>query len=286
MLRAVSPLILVMVLLAGCSDDPATVDDTAREEENGVDADVQPEGGFQEVETTVSTGGVTGVVVDEALRPVAGAAVQVVQAEEDQLTDEDGLFSFAGLEPGAYTLKVVAAGMLDVTQTVTVQAKTVTKVKVVLLAADGSTAPYHATYAFEGFIQASAGLATWGVVLFDPNSANATMCKCVFYFETDEPPVDLVYEAVWTETVDDPTDFGFYWELLTWEDGNVTGAASASPVYAVVPGSNYPPGHTQYKARLTGPWTFPAVQQSYDLYVTAFYRGHPPEGWSLVNGDT
>ncbi|HUR25847.1 MAG TPA: hypothetical protein VM327_07540 [Candidatus Thermoplasmatota archaeon] len=41
-----------------------------------------------------------------------------------------------------------------------------------------------------------------------------------------------------------------------------------------------------FKARLTGPWTFPAVQQSFDLYVTVFYRGHAPEGWSLVNGDT
>jgi hypothetical protein len=280
---AVAMLLIAAGLLAGCTQPAAVVDS---EDDSGVSPDVEPQSGFQPVQTTQSTGGITGVVVDEAIRPVSGAAVQLVQAGQDQRSDDDGLFAFAGLAQGAYTLRVSAAGMLSVTQTVTVQAESATKVKVVLLAADASSAPYHTTYAFRGYMEASAGLATWAVALFANDLANQSLCKCTFFFVTDDQPLDFVFEAVWTETVDDPTDFGFYWEFLTWEDNNVTGDASPSPVYAVIPASNYPPGHTHYKARLTGPWTFPTVQQSYDLYITAFYREHPPEGWSLVQGNT
>src|SRR5207253_406234 len=122
----------------------------------------QPQG-FQSVTVSPKTGGITGLVVDEAIRPLADARVLLVQSKLHNVTDSQGLFAFSGLEPGAVTLTVEKTGYVAVTQTVTVAAGAATKVKVVLLAAQTATSAYHQTYAYRGFIEASAAISGWAI---------------------------------------------------------------------------------------------------------------------------
>jgi hypothetical protein len=267
--------------LAGCAADDPSGDG----QPPGPSADTTT-AGFQDVATSAATGGITGVVTDEALHPLVDARVAIAQAQQDNATDSLGLFGFAGLEAGAYTLTVEKVGFLAVTQTVSVAAGDVTKVKVVLLAAPSDTSAYHVTYLFRGYIEASAGAASWAVeYALDPDGD--TMCACTFTFSVDEHPVDFVIEAVWDEALaDDPFGLGYYWDFATAENGNLSNGFSFSPLYVVAMGDEFPPGTLDYKVRLTGPWTWASVSQHYDLFVTVFYREHAPTGWSLVKGDT
>jgi hypothetical protein len=272
------------VLLAGCAGDPPASEGKAVDAENGAQ-DVADQG-FQEVETSVATGGITGVVVDEAIRPLADVNVTLVQASLHATTDAEGLFAFEGLEPGAYSLAVEASDYVAVMQTVTVEAETATKVKVVLISASAADGPYHTSYAFRGFMDAYVGLASWAVELFLEPVSNQTLCQCSFPITVDEHPVEFVLEGLWTESVPDASGLGWYWEFTTRDEGTVQSSFTQSPMYALVSGGDYPPENFDYTARLTGPWAGVLVQQHFDLYVTVFYRDHAPEGWSLLNGDT
>lgn len=277
-------MVALVVLLAGCAAAPEAGLDKSSDAENGVQgvADV----GFEEVDTTVATGGITGLVVDEAIRPLRGINVTLAQAGANRTTDAEGLFTFSDLEPGAFTLAVEGVGYVAVTQTVTVEADTVTKVKVVLLAISAADGPYHTTYAFRGFMDAYVGLASWAVELYVDPVSNQTLCQCSFPITVDEHPVEFILEGTWTESVPDASGLGWYWEFVTRDESKVQSAFTHSPMYALVSGGDFPPENLDYTARLTGPWAGVLVQQRFDLYVTVFYREHAPEGWSLVNGDT
>src|SRR5688572_24479115 len=91
-------LALLAPLLAGCSgggDEPA---------------------GPDEVQATPTTGILRGVVVDAAIRPMAGVKVSVPVPDgsvRNSTTVDDGAFAFAGLEPGAYVVRAQKLGYLD-----------------------------------------------------------------------------------------------------------------------------------------------------------------------------
>jgi hypothetical protein len=282
-MRPLLPLaVAVLVLLAGCAQAPAKAT-ASRDEENGAGAG--PSVGFHDVNTTAATGGVSGVVVDEAIRPLAGANVTLDQAQKTVVTDAEGLFTFEGLAPGAFTLRVTAAGHMPVLQTVTVEAGTVTKVKVVLLTTSAKDSPYHVSYAWRGFMDVYAGLASWTLEVEGDSVSNQTLCQCTFYVTVDEQPKQFVYEGVWSDSVPDASGLGWYWEFTDRAESVVQSDFSKSPMYAVLEASDFPADNLDYTARLTGPWAGVEFQQKYDLYLTVFYRDFAPKGWSLVNGD-
>ncbi len=86
-------LLLLTVALAGCTDntDDAPVDqfdDTAGE-----------------VEVSQTRGGIRGVVVDGAIRPIEGATVRDLSSGFEVTTDASGAFQVGGLRPGAYEIE-------------------------------------------------------------------------------------------------------------------------------------------------------------------------------------
>ncbi|MFA5943483.1 MAG: carboxypeptidase-like regulatory domain-containing protein [Candidatus Thermoplasmatota archaeon] len=132
-------LLVVMVLLAGCAGG------------NG-DAD-HGDGAGLDVDAT--TGAIQGVVVDEAIRPIKGAAVRLSgPTERNGTTDADGRFAFDALPPGAYLLEVshpIFSSMQTTTQAVAGDA-TPPLVRV-LLTRLFTQEPFAEAIKFEGFIQ-------------------------------------------------------------------------------------------------------------------------------------
>lgn len=78
--------LLIVTALAGCADG---AESTENDEGPGVGA-------------TATTGGIRGVVVDNAIVPIPGVSVRLQDTELATQTDQDGLFVFSGLEPGTY----------------------------------------------------------------------------------------------------------------------------------------------------------------------------------------
>jgi hypothetical protein len=65
-------------------------------------------------ESAIPTTALRGVVVTQAIVPVAGAAVTVTPGEWTATTDSNGLFEVGPLEPGTYLVAVRADGYGDV----------------------------------------------------------------------------------------------------------------------------------------------------------------------------
>jgi hypothetical protein len=141
--RLLATLSLAALLLAGCSD-PSTAGGE----------DELPDLGL---EATKTTGLIRGVVVDEAIRPLAGAKVTLRLADGQDLentTGASGAFGFDGLPPGTYVLKARKLGYLEVQQSAEVVAGVDEPPAVkVLLQADAAGVPYAVTLVWEGFIQ-------------------------------------------------------------------------------------------------------------------------------------
>ncbi|HEX2066567.1 MAG TPA: carboxypeptidase-like regulatory domain-containing protein, partial [Candidatus Thermoplasmatota archaeon] len=86
-----------------------------------------------------------GLVVDAAIRPVAGAAVRLVQEDRTTATDAGGRFAFPGVGPGRHALQVHAPGFL----LANTSAMPGEEVRIVLQPAP-SNASYQLAYRFRG----------------------------------------------------------------------------------------------------------------------------------------
>src|SRR5688572_21153311 len=89
--------LLLALALPGCSDEPKS---------DGV-ADSTDDFGDLGVAPTDTRGILVGVVVDEAIRPIAEAKVALNAgggAPMEKTTDAEGRFAYGDLEPGTYFL--------------------------------------------------------------------------------------------------------------------------------------------------------------------------------------
>src|SRR5690349_15961209 len=97
---AAAALLFAVLTLAGCSQPPA---------KDTVDDDPTLELGL---EATDTTGVLRGVVVDEAIRPVANVSIVATGSGATRMatSNADGAFGFDGLSPGVYIVKASKPG--------------------------------------------------------------------------------------------------------------------------------------------------------------------------------
>ena len=143
--RAILALAILATALAGCSGGdggaPAPSDGPSAEQLG--------------LQATESTGLIRGVVVDDAIRPLANVTVTVKGSEErQQRTDASGAFGFDGLDPGTYFLTASKLGYFDAQQSAEVVAGVTDPPAVkIQLAVDVGYKPYFQAIVYEGFIE-------------------------------------------------------------------------------------------------------------------------------------
>jgi hypothetical protein len=145
------------MVLAGCATTP----------DSGAGSDGSPGSGAvgspQEVQASDTTGGIRGVVVDQAVRPIKGATVTVSGngVGKNLTTDAGGTFTIGGLPAGTYLLKSSHPLYDSAQQSVEVKAgiKNPPVVKIQLNQKVFSK-PYMSTLAFKGFIICSLNAVT------------------------------------------------------------------------------------------------------------------------------
>jgi hypothetical protein len=224
-------------------------------------------------------GALAGVVVDEAIRPVAGANVSVA-GQVVATTRDDGAFVLDALDPGSLILVVAAPGFLPIQTSAEVVAGETASVRV-LLPRDNRPVPYHVTYSHDGFMQAWGGLGQYYVE--ETADGGSGLCDCRVTFALEPNSTMLVYEAYWEDTVPDPGAQADYYWVVTQPTGTGDEAGYCrSPCVQRVGLKEYDPAAATY-ARLDGPDTWPEAQQTFQLFVTVWANGAAPEDWTLAS---
>lgn len=303
-------LLLAAFALSGCSGGGSP------EDEPGQDlAEDAPE-----IEVTETTGGIRGVVVDDAIRPIKGATVEVMGTGKTMTTDETGLFAFSGLLAGPYFVKA-GHPLYDVQQQ---------NVEVVAGVADPAPVkflltrvilqnPYYTTLKFDGFIVCSTNVGApgagyllseecgegVGVECVDPNvpcgrvgGQGNNFVQFDFVVESDQAK-SLIVEQVWEPTSE--AGKGLYSPVsLNWFCDPVCGGDTFLTIDGESPTYGYAGNATLADLELTTnttisvfTWASPAgttgasltLNQPYQEFVTISYFLPLPEGWSFVKGD-
>ena len=273
--------------------------------------------GLDDIPVTSDTGGIRGVVVDEAIRPIQGATVQVPAIGKSAITDASGEYAITGLAAGSYVVKASHPLYDVVQQTANVVAgdpdpKAVKFQLTRLITAD----PYAVTTKYDGFIACSLGVPNVGYseecgegVGVPCDVPPPVGCQRVggqdnndvqYDFNVDGPSVrSLTVELVWEPSAGE-TGAGQLYAIVATDwvcdpscEGNRLGEASgASPLHVYVPPRAL--GNLSAEKTVTAfTWAAfedqnapnPVVNQDYQLFVTASYHLPLPEEWSFVDGD-
>jgi hypothetical protein len=267
--------LVIALAVAGCSASPGA------KQADDVLGDVQ-------VETTATLGGIRGVVVDEAIRPVNGAFIERSDGGGNVTSSEEGTFAFDRLEPGQYFFTVSRPLFVPVQAQAVVTAGEVTSLRVQLLA-DRTPQPYHETFQKTGFIQYGAGIGTFAVNLVAQEFLDQSICNCYIRFDTAPGAVAIVIEATWESAVACPpgTTDDLYWQIYEGdtESIHIESAFTANPIYTVIDKvAAWDANQTSFEASVTEGGDCPRYNQQYESYYTAWYLAFPPEGWSIVAG--
>jgi hypothetical protein len=268
------------------------------------------------VSLSAGTGAVKGVLVDEAIRPVAGATVALGGngVNKTVTTKADGVFQFEDLAPGTYFLRVTSAFYGNVQGTVTVEAGKVATPKL-QVAHLFSQAPYHESFKFDGFIQC--GYSVSGVIssiCFQDYThfvgpTTCPQCEHVLdnrgtIFAVGAGWQTQVYEMYWDPSASGTSQemgitVSFYprvashWYcqgggpspvLMRMEAGVTCDNSQGDPQPFPPEGLNNTYFFASSKAP-DGQQASLTVSQKFTVLETTFYYGKPPEGWSLIAGD-
>jgi hypothetical protein len=283
--------LLIATLVAGCSGNGTTPPAT----------DVVPEA-FQQIQVTATTGAIRGIVVSEAVVPIANVTVKLLSVNKTKTTDAQGAFVFTDLEGGDYFLSVSKTGYFSVQASATVTPglaePPIVKVQ---LKVDISTQPYTELLKWTGFFACGVGTDGGGAVHagVNPCAVDAITCDlsgvCLlgssnvheFVFGTPRVPEWAQAEAVWEGT----QPLGNYLNMGWYDSGTADfkSATGTSPLTVPTDHAEIVKVHTENATSLTVR-IFPGgsqsltvtLQQKFDVYVTYFYGFVPREGWTFV----
>lgn len=181
-------LALVAVTFAGCSakPDPAPSSPTVSFDDLALAA-------------AADKGVARGVVVDQAIRPLAGAAVVVVDSNATVTTDTQGRFGFSDLAPGLHFLTAAKPGYGKVQTSIDVVAGVADPAPVTIqLARLPGTEPYVSQLVWDGFMECSwtaGGAFATGCLIGDYTDDNSRQFSSV-----DGVPRFLQAELLWEPT--------------------------------------------------------------------------------------
>lgn len=293
-LRALPLLCLLTTFLAGCSDGGGQTQD---------DGALVSEEDFEGLDATEDTGVIRGVVVDEAVRPIAGAVISIKSIGQNATSAESGAFGFAGLATGTYFLEVGKTGYKSIQVSADVVAgeaqPAITKV---LLVADPEMRPFFELVSFEGYLQCSVRFVV-----------NALAACSVLPQSGDDPfvrlhptvvPTFAQSEMIWEST--QALGDGLKLQYTDDSDGgldNYVVAVGGSPLIisaneTLMEEKNVGDEDVGLYIRVfsgsvdgTKPPVCPpsgpcdgvsvVVNQSFHIYTVLFYNMLPPEGWTF-----
>lgn len=112
-------LLTAMTGLAGCAGAKAGVKETEAEVQSTVSATG---------EAAADAGSIEGFVTDDALIPIPGASVAVLELSLTATTDDTGAFAFTNLAPGKYGVAAAALGYDSASKNVDVRANEASRV--------------------------------------------------------------------------------------------------------------------------------------------------------------
>ncbi len=285
------PLVLAFMLLPGCSQAPPA-------------GPAEPVANFEELElaATSTTGIIRGIVVDEAIRPIGNASIQLTPGDKKATTGDGGTFGFDDLEPGTYFLRVERRGY-NSTQTSTEVVAGVAEPPIVkvLLGLNPIATPYVEALAFNGFLSFGAAVfaTSIGTTIYDLGIGDTS----IWTIKYTELPMWTQGELVWTHnqaaggmliwemTDTSNTHYGYrettvspalaYWDTETLVDHNETTLDPDQGIAYRFFGGPHPAcdGIYGFGCGLT-------IQQRADAYIHSFYNFVPFEGWRFtVDGD-
>ncbi|MGB0652663.1 MAG: carboxypeptidase-like regulatory domain-containing protein [Thermoplasmatota archaeon] len=283
-------LLFVVTLLAGCSsDDGGGVQEivvesapieTVESEGDGADGEAGAPPPVVD-DKKGKRGHLAGFVVNDVLRPIEGATVSLPGVDLDHDTDRDGGFAFADLIPGPYLLRANVTGHEPAEAIVEIKPGEFTRVKFVLERIRPPE-PYHETIKFEGFSDITGNP-------FDFGLTGIFGCNTCVWDHTFSPGLhSIVIEAA----MDPYTGVGvggaaynsFYYSL---RDVNCCSSYAygthSNPMRVEVTPEQLGANADGIEIRVE-PESFPAPETNkrFEVYVTAFYNGGPPEGWSFL----
>jgi hypothetical protein len=237
---------------------------------------------FDETKTSATTGGIAGVIVDETIAPVAGINVSIEGLQTSAISSEQGVYQFEDIAPGVYFVSFTGPDHLPSQQSAEVEAGAVTKLRT-QLAIDPAPKPYHNTLKFDWFDSAGQPLVDFAWDLFRPSGAPTLCDACEWTLESDAPVETFVLEAFWEDSVSPPDGPSrFYWSLEPTEDsGAYESDYFANPGYLMLEGNPWG-AYQDFFLMMAYDETWLAVDQSAEVFVTMFYHGEAPDGFSIA----
>ena len=288
--------LLAGALLAGCTGSG-----------NGSDqaSDSGPTFDDLGLEATDSTGVIRGVVVDDAIRPVAGARVSLNgEVAREGVSTDAGTFGFDGLPAGTYFLSVSKVGFFPAQQSAEVVAGVAEPgiVKVQLLA-DPEGQPFVETFVYEGFIECTTSVV---VLCGAPNlllEDNITNDRFTWDQSFSDGAQFVQSELIWESTQALSPALYFEMEALNGEcdtsgETFLGSAEGPSPVLATIDQETIEEHELGtacpiYYSIFAGDATSGAVpvgvgatvEQRFAMYIHVFHGYQPPEGWRFSSGE-
>jgi hypothetical protein len=296
-MRIAIALLLVGALLAGCADASS---------KDGTDGD----GDIPPVDASDTQGGIRGIVVDQAIVPLAGVLVRVT-GEGEVTTDATGSFVFNALDPGDYFVSASKPGYESAQQTATVVAGVPDPplVKIQLIQIPGAD-PYFEVYKLEGFYECGfhaifitdgcdfAYRTAWDAYnesQGSPPPGNPPRTIQQFsntqYIDIGEKAQTIIQEAFW----DDPA----VEEMMVSVDEtpidnacdcspSYFGTTGPAPTYARIDAGEESNSNLGGGQRVAARGFLPfagvgyALNFEFTIITTVFYSYQPHEGWNFV----
>ena len=304
-MRAATLLAVSALLVAGCTVEPKPESEAESLDFASID-----------LEASDTTGILRGVVVDEAIRPLAGALIALQGSDpRNQTTRDDGLFGFDGLEPGTYFFTVTRLGYRTIQQSADVVAgEQQPKAVKVVLVADPAAAPFVEAQVYEGYIECTTSvLVLCGAPgLLTGQQLTNDRFTWDQYFTNNATHIQA--EMVWESTQAVSPELYFEMEVLHGDceraEGSqvssfLNGTRGPSPIYATVnqteirdwdlgqvcpiymslfsggvPGA--PCGDADPTGTAPGWCAGATLQQRFTMYFHSFYNFMPNPGWRFT----